>query len=511
MPSDGTPDRTSKPNVDLREWSEQLPDVGDAVRVEFGPEAATRFSEELFRFQRKRAFIYAVVMALFLSPFFVIDLWSAMESIGSTSEGVEPRGDSSLALLGPSEVTDVVMDGILILFHAVFAAIFQRIRSSREILMKTFLGLLIGTGSCIVLYVWWATRAGDVLSPTERGTWLEPFVFGGTAIFCAGFAHLFASFFVALSPREALIPVIPVTLAYILTMLTLVNGPSVAKVWMIAAWPLAAAPGLLWCTWRYRKFVDSFRWQVLRTRLGDLRQDLADARRVHEALLPAPMLDGAVRFHFGYEPMRDIGGDYLFARRHADGSLTVVLADVVGHGVAAALAANRIHGELERLFDDSPEARPGEVMALLNRFIFRSLAPQGIFATAIALHGSQQRVSWSSAGHPAALLLHADGRTEHLAATAVMLGVVDSASFSAGEAERPLGRGDAVIVCTDGVHEAAAADGTFFGDSQLMRVIGDARVGGPDRVVPAIVEAVRRYRAGEVTDDVLVAALWRHA
>lgn len=484
-----------------------MPDVGRAVRAEFGPEAAAKFAEELFEFQRKRAFIYAAVMALFLSPFFVYDLWSAME---------EARVAGANGLATPADLTDPVIDGIIILFHAVFAAIFQRLRSSRERLMRLFLGLLIGLGAGIVLYVWWAVSGGGVIDPVQRGTWMEPFVFGCTAIVCAGFTHLFASFFVALSPREALIPVIPVTIAYILAMLTLIKGPPIAKVWMIAAWPLAAAPGLLWCTWRYRRFVDSFRYNVLRTRLGDLRQDLADARRIHEALLPPRIEDGLVRLGFDYEPMREIGGDYLFARRHADGRVIVVLVDVVGHGVAAALAANRVHGEIERLFEDRPEASPGDVLDWLNRFIVRSLSSQGIFATAIAMElGAVERstrtarLRWANAGHPAGILLREGGRFEFCPATAVMLGVCEPAAFASGERETTLAPGEAIVACTDGVHEATAADGSYFGDERLMQVVADARVGGPDRIAPALVEAVRRYRAGEARDDVLVATLWR--
>lgn len=503
MASDGSPSR----RVDAREWAEQLPDIGDAVRAEFGPDAARRFSEELFHFQRHRAFLYATVMALFIAPFFVFDLWSALDATKRGGDG---------GLIDSPDLTDPIIDGVLILFHAVFAAVFQRLRGSRERLMRLFLGLLMGVGSAIVLYTWWATRGPEVIGAGDRGTWMEPFVFGATAIFCTGFAHLFASLFVALSPREALIPVIPITIAYILTMLTLIGGPPVAKVWMIAAWPLAAAPGLVWCTWRYRSFVDRFRWGVLRTKLGDLRQDLADARRVHEALFPPPIADGPLRFSYEYEPMRDIGGDYLFARRRADGRVIVVLVDVVGHGVAAALAANRVHGELERLMEDRPEASPGETLEWLNRFFVRSLSSQGIFATAIAMELSPAepssrtaRLRWANAGHPAGILLRTGGRIEHCHATAVMLGVCEPAAFAADERETSLAAGEAIVACTDGVHEATSTAGAYFGDERLMQVVADARIGGPDRVAPALVEEVRRYRDGDARDDVLVATLWR--
>jgi hypothetical protein len=485
--------------ADWRESGDALPDVSAKVRSELGPQAAARFANELLEFQRRRAFVYAVTMALFIAPFFVMDLWESMESARAADR------------LQPVDVADPVLDGVLILFHAVFAALFQRVRGSRDRLMRLFLGLLIGVGSMIVLFVWWSTQGGSVLDPVDRGTWMEPFVFGSTAIFCAGFAHLFASFFVALSPREALIPVIPITVAYILTMLSLVNGPPITKAWMIAAWPLAAGPGLLWSTWRYRTFVHSFRWRVLRNKLGDLHQELVDARRIHESLFPAPMLDGAARFDYAYEPMREIGGDYLFARRHADGRIVMAVVDIVGHGVAAALAANRVHGELERLFEDRPNAGPGEIITLLNRFIARSLAAQGIFASAFAVELDGDRLRWTNAGHPSGLLVRADGTIEACPATAIMLGVAEPAEFDPGERAATLGRGDGVLCCTDGVHEARDARGELFGEARLLQLVTDARVGGADRMVPAIVESVRRYRDGDAHDDVLVAALWRHA
>ena len=482
-------------SVELRDWAEQLPDVADAVRSEFGADAANRFSAELFEFQRRRSFIYAAVMALFIAPFFVYDLWAAL--------------DAARVPGAQLDISDPVADGLLILLHAVFAAIFQRMRGDRDRLMRYFLGLMTGVGVSIVLYVWWATYDGGVIDPGDRGTWIEPFVFGATAIFCAGFAHLFASFFVALSPREALIPVIPVTVAYILTMLTLIAGPTQSKVLLIAAWPLSAAPGLIWSTWRYRKFVDGFRWKFLRTRLGDLRQDLADARRVHEALLPRPMVDGAVRVDFSYEPMRDIGGDYLFARRDEDGRVIILLVDVAGHGVASALAANRIHGELERLFDERPDAGIADAITLLNRFVHRALAPQAIFASAFAMEVRDGVLRWTNAGHPAAILLDEEGRIDRLEANATLLGVLDASTFECETLTRTLRRGDSVIACTDGVHEAADAKGVFFGEERFMSVARDARIGGPGRVPPALLDAVRRYRSGDPSDDVLVVALWR--
>src|SRR5690606_28540475 len=95
--------------------------------------------------------------------------------------------------------------------------------------------------------------------------------------------------------------------------------------------------------------------RALATRYGEFRRELTDARRIHESLFPKPKCEGDVHFLYLYEPMRQIGGDYLFVscaptddgRREM---LSFVVIDVTGHGIPAALTVNRLHGELSRLF-----------------------------------------------------------------------------------------------------------------------------------------------------------------
>src|SRR5262249_4586108 len=140
---------------------------------------------------------------------------------------------------------------------------------------------------------------------------------------------------------------------------------------------LAVAPGSAWCWWRDRRFRKNFRTTFESRSFRKLQHDLSDARRVHEALLPAARSHGPVRFHYIYEPMRQIGGDLLFVfppshLHEAEGvqSLSLVVLDVTGHGIAAALTVNRIVGELERLFIDDPDAPPGKALAALNRYVY---------------------------------------------------------------------------------------------------------------------------------------------
>ena len=84
--------------------------------------------------------------------------------------------------------------------------------------------------------------------------------------------------------------------------------------------------------------------------------------------------------------MRQIGGDYLFARFEPDARrprrFHLLIIDVPGHGIAAALTVNRLYGEIERLFAENPETGPGEVLAALNRYVHLTLSRHSIYATA---------------------------------------------------------------------------------------------------------------------------------
>jgi hypothetical protein len=477
-------------------WSDELLDAGSTLRADLGPEAAERFDAELARFQRIRCIWYCAGCAFLFLLIFLNDL----------------RDTSPIDWTDPEslfDVADPLLSLVVIGIYVGFLIAFARTAGPRARVMTLFVRLLATVGCLVVIsaMVLW-THA--VAQDPEAEPYSALFIGGGTVITLVLMLHFLACLFVVLSPREAILPLIPITLVYVAVILLWVPGPTNWKIAMLAFWPCAGGPGVLWSAWRYRRFVDRFRWKTFSGRYRDIRQDLADARRVHEALFPAPVRDGAVRLEYVYEPMRDIGGDYLFVHRRPDGGLFAAVVDVAGHGIASALAANRLHGELERLVEDHPEIEPAAAVAALNRFVHRSMAPQAIFATAVVVDLSPTgRLRYANAGHPSALRRAADGTVTELPSTCMMLGVLDAAGYESGEESIDLGPEEALILCTDGVLEAADGTGEFFGAERFVRVAADAGIGGADRVPPAVLEAVRRHRFGESTDDVLVAAVWR--
>jgi hypothetical protein len=473
-----------------------LDDGRNRLERELGRDAARRFEDELTAFQRRRSIAYCLLVLALLVPITIVDVLVAF---------VIETGEPTVLL----DYADPVFDLFLVVVYTVFLVQFLRTSGPRERIMSLLRRLLVIVCSAIVLgalTLWTeASRTDPTTTPGEA-----VFIAGATAITTVLILHLLASVYVALSPRDAIMPMIPITLVYVVGLMAIVQGPMRVKFVLLASWVFAAAPGILWSTWRYRRFLEEFRWKSLHAQLGDIRSDLAEARRVHEQLFPSPIREGAVRCNYAYEPMRDIGGDYLFLKRRGDGSVLAVLVDVAGHGVASALAANRIHGELERIVESRPDLGPGRAIAALNRYLHRTLSESAVFASAVAIEclPEQGLVRWASAGHPAALVLRGDGTFAGMAATATLLGVLDEHVFEAGESELPFGPADVVVACTDGVHEAAGAGGEFFGEERFRDQALSALVGGPDRIAPAVLDAVRRWRGGDPSDDVLVVAAW---
>ncbi len=477
-------------------WPERLLDAGSSIREEFGSIVAARFDEELLRFQRRRSIWFCIGAILLFAALLLNDLfvWATEESTGPDAI---------------FNVIDPLIDVALVATFSVFLVAFRRIGGPRRRVVRLlqWLIVLVGCGMTLAATGLWSHVATQDLN-THPGA--PVLIAGGTAIVVVFLFHFMGSLLIALSPHESLQPLLPITITYVCAILFLVPGPVGWKVAMIAAWPLAGAPGALWSAWRYRRFVDAFRWRVSQDRYQDLRQDLSEARRLHESLFPAPVGDGPVRFAWMYEPMRELGGDYVFAHRQADGSLLVILLDVAGHGVASALAASRFHGELERLIEDSAEAGAGDALRTLHRFVSRSLAPQGVFASAVAIEIAADGAGrYANAGHPPVLLRRADGRIEQLEATATLLGVVERDRFEPGEQTFRLGLEEGILAFTDGVIEAADARGEFFGLERVAALTAEAGVSGLHRVPPALLEAVQRHRSGQPADDVFVAALWR--
>ncbi len=330
--------------------------------------------------------------------------------------------------------------------------------------------------------------------------------------------HLLACGFLPWSMREAIRPLIP-----IFVLVAIISIPDLAMAWwvklvLLALVLVAGAPGVALCRWKSSRMRERFHLRVAGKLISELQRDLVDAREVHEALFPDPVTEGPIRAMYKYEPMRMVGGDFLFMRRvTAPGrgapDLVVILFDVTGHGVGAALAVNRIHGEIERQLGQNPAATPNELLRGVNEYIHLTLHGNQLFASGVALRfgRSGRKLRWANAGHPPVFLRRVGGKVERLSSTCTMLGVLEPGLFEPDEQLVILEPGDRLLAYTDGVTEAADATGAMIGVPALQELIEESAPAPNETLIETVTDMLRRANTRRADDDQLIVELARVA
>jgi serine phosphatase RsbU (regulator of sigma subunit) len=336
------------------------------------------------------------------------------------------------------------------------------------------------------------------------GAWAD--VPGSAGLLGVTITHVLACLFLPWTPGQAMRPLIPViVLAEVRWLFEGHSAPT--TILLMAFTPLVGAPGTLLCLLRHSRRMEEFKLRFFQRRYGEVRRELVDARRIHEALFPTQLLDGPIRFSYVYEPMHLIGGDYLFAYRGGAGDcLSIVVMDVTGHGIPAALTVNRLHGELSRLFAEHPDISPGEVLSLLNRYVHLTLATHSVYVTALCLRFNMaaDRLEYASGGHPPAYVKGVDETVHELVSTAFVLGACAGGDFKADAAGVHFGPGDALIAYTDGALEARDDNGRMIGLAGMRRLMAGPRAKTPGEWPRRILNAVEQHRRGAPEDDTLV-------
>lgn len=216
-------------------------------------------------------------------------------------------------------------------------------------------------------------------------------------------------------------------------------------------------------------FTASLRAVARERKLTEVEQELATARNIQNSILPrsSPHF-AALRIASRYQPMTAVAGDFYDFLKTGENSLTILVADVSGHGVPAALVASmlKICFAAQR-----PQARdPASVLAGFNTMLRDVLAGQYVTAACAAIDLATRTVTYSGAGHPPALLLRNDsGDLVHLAENGLFIGPFPQATYT--NISVPFGSGDKLLLYTDGILEASASDGQPFGYEGLTRFL----------------------------------------
>jgi phosphoserine phosphatase RsbU/P len=239
-----------------------------------------------------------------------------------------------------------------------------------------------------------------------------------------------------------------------------------------------------------------------------LEQELGIARNIQQALVPQGLQDYPHLAVTGtHRPCHEVGGDYFDVFPMPDGRTAVLIADVSGKGLGAALLTTMLQGALSGM---TLGVDPVKVFTHLNRFLCEH-AVVGRYATMFfGLLDPEGVLEFVRAGHPSPLLLRKGEVSELYTGGSFPVGLVEEASYSSNRFQ--LEPDDTLLLFTDGVTEAEDKDRTLFGDERLMAALRQYPDSSVHAIQDGILGAVQKFsdRAHQSDDITLLVVRYRH-
>jgi len=208
-------------------------------------------------------------------------------------------------------------------------------------------------------------------------------------------------------------------------------------------------------------------------RLLSIETELETAREIQSSILPAnvPEFEN-LRIAASYHPMAAVAGDFYQFVRTDNNHLGVLVADVSGHGIPAALISSMIKVAMQSVVGLA--ADPAQVLGGLNRILSTDLRGQLTSAAYLWIDAENHNVRYSAAGHPPLLCWRDScGELQHIESNGLLFGVAQDSEYPVCNlAVEPR---DRFLIYTDGLVEPENACGESFGDRRLEQVVRDNR------------------------------------
>jgi serine phosphatase RsbU (regulator of sigma subunit)/catechol 2,3-dioxygenase-like lactoylglutathione lyase family enzyme len=230
-------------------------------------------------------------------------------------------------------------------------------------------------------------------------------------------------------------------------------------------------------------------------------RELEIARQVQARLFPQRMPEARTLGYAGAcLPARHVGGDYYDFLDLGQQRLGLVIGDIAGKGIAAALLMANLQANLRSQCATASE-QPSKFLHSVNQAFFENTA-DGDYATFFfsEYDDVSRRLRYANCGHLPALLLRHDGSLERLNSTATVLGLFEK--WDCTLEERQLLPGDTLVLYTDGVTESFNDAGEEFGDHRLVESLRRHRALSPEALIESVVGDVRKFNPCEQQDDI---------
>ncbi|HEV2233765.1 MAG TPA: PP2C family protein-serine/threonine phosphatase, partial [Terriglobia bacterium] len=199
-----------------------------------------------------------------------------------------------------------------------------------------------------------------------------------------------------------------------------------------------------------------------------------------------------------WQPAKMVGGDYYDVFKLSETQLALVVADVSGKGVPAALLMSNLQATAKAYA--TLEFSPKSLCDKVNRAICKSISSGKyitFFYAVLDLEG--HRLTYTNAGHNPPLIAGRDGVCRRLEAGGVVLGFFADAGYE--QASIDLVPGDRLVMFTDGITEAADSNGREFGEERLIALLGEHSAASAADLRDTIMRDVNQFCRGDFADD----------
>ena len=254
---------------------------------------------------------------------------------------------------------------------------------------------------------------------------------------------------------------------------------------------------------------DLERHQALAVEQERLRKELELSRLIQTEMLPrAPLRLGAAEIKGISMPAREVGGDFFNYFALPDGRLALLVGDVSGKGVSAALLMANVQATLRARLPR--EADLAWLAADLDREIDET-TPGSVYVTLFLgiLDAAREELRYVNAGHNPQFVVHAGGGFEVMAATGLPIALYPGQPYR--ELTVPARSGDLLFFYTDGLVEAEDESGDMFGFDRLKALLDQAQGRSVDTVLQEVEQAIGKFRGNhEPLDDATMMVLRLH-
>jgi serine phosphatase RsbU (regulator of sigma subunit) len=237
-----------------------------------------------------------------------------------------------------------------------------------------------------------------------------------------------------------------------------------------------------------------------------IRRELELCRQIQNEMLPRqPLRLGLAEVKGLSIPAREVGGDFFNYFVLPQGSVALLVGDVSGKGVGAALLMANVQATLRaRLPLEQDLARLADS---LDRDLQQNTPPEVYLTLFLGIMDTERRVlRYINAGHQPQFVLRAGGGFERLSSTGRPLGLLAGAGYE--ELTLPLEEGDVLLFYTDGMVEAENEEGEFLGADRLEAALTSSPRTDVDTILVHVEDVVRRFRGrAEPSDDATIMAL----